>query len=443
MPKRALSGSRIRRLRMDRGLRQAALARACDISPSYLNLIEHNRRSIGGALLIRIANELEVDPPTISEGAEVALTDALDLAASNFQDQGRQAERSEELAGRFPGWARVIERQQKRLAQLEHTIETLNDRLTHDPYLSASLHNVLSAVTAIRSTSGILASDDPIEPEWQARFHRNLYEDSQRLADAAEGLVSYLDIGADVDQTHMLPQDEVEAWLSKKDWRIEELEGENAATPESLVLSSAELETEAARELARNFAISYAKDARVLPEATLSKILASGTSDPRRIASELSLDLPLVLRRMATMPNDCFVGGLSLGLVICDGSGTLTSRKPVRGFEPPRYGAACALWPLFQALQRPMTPIVEDVVLRGRDESFFTTYAISTTKYPGGLDGPPVVEATMLLMPRLQGDADAARVLAIGSTCRICSREDCPARRAPSILGMSSNPQFE
>ena len=443
MPRHALSGSRIRRIRMELGLRQAALARSCEISPSYLNLIEHNRRSIGGALLNRIAKELEVDPSSISEGADVALTDALELAASSFQSPGRQTERSEELAGRFPGWARVVEGQQKRLAKLEQAVETLNDRLTHDPYLSASLHNVLSAVTAIRSTSGILASGEPIEPEWQARFHRNLYEDSQRLADAAEGLVAYLDAGADIDQTHILPQDEVEAWLSAKGWRIDDLEGDDAATPESLVLASADLESEAARELARAFAVAYAKDAQALPKSTLSDILASGTGDPRRIAFELSLDLPLVLRRLATMPGDHFVGGLSLGLVICDGSGTLTFRKPVRGFEPPRYGAACALWPLFQALQRPMTPVVADVVLRGRDETYFTAYAISTTKYPVGFDGAPVVEATMLLKPRLQGVADATHALAIGSTCRICSQDACPARRAPSILGITAITQFE
>ncbi|MGI9388952.1 MAG: helix-turn-helix domain-containing protein [Boseongicola sp.] len=437
MPKRALSGSRIRRLRMDRGMRQAALARAAGISPSYLNLIEHNRRSIGGALLNRIAKELSVDPAMISEGAEVALTLALETAASSIQGFDQHSERSDELAGRFPGWARVIENQQKRLAQLEQSVETLNDRLTHDPYLSASLHNVLSAVTSIRSTSGILASGEQIEPEWQARFHRNLYEDSQRLADAAEGLVTYLDAGADVAKSHVLPQDEVESWLSEKDWRIEELEDGRKDLFEDLVSASAGLATDAALNLARSYAVSYAADAKALPGSDLATFLSAGKIDPRRIASELSLELPIVLRRMATLPADCFVGGLSPGLVICDGSGTLTFRKPVRGFEPPRYGAACALWPLFQALQRPAMPIVEDVVLRGRDETHFTAYAISKTDYPAGYDGPPVTEATMLLMPRLPGEADPSRTIAIGSSCRVCAQRECPARRAPSILGFS------
>ncbi|MGI9394591.1 MAG: helix-turn-helix domain-containing protein [Boseongicola sp.] len=439
MPKRALSGSRIRRLRIDRGLRQAALARACGISPSYLNLIEHNKRSIGGALLNRISEELDVDPAMISEGAEAALTLALETAASSVQGLDRDAERSEELAGRFPGWARVIESQQKRLVQLEQSVETLNDRLTHDPFLSASLHNVLSAVTSIRSTSGILASGEPIEPEWQVRFHRNLYEDSQRLADAAEGLVTYLDAGADVGNSHVLPQDEVEAWLSKKCWRIDELEGERKTLPEEILLSSEELATDAGKNLARTFAAAYAADAEALPSSDLSALLSAGNSDPRRIATELSLSLPLVLRRLATLPDDCFAGGFSPGLVICDGSGTLTFRKPVSGFEPPRYGAACALWPLFQALQRPAMPIVEDVVLRGRDETHFTAYAISNTNYPAGYDGPPVVEATMLLMPSLLGDADSSRTIAIGSSCRVCSQRECPARRAPSILGFSDD----
>ncbi|MEM6666746.1 MAG: helix-turn-helix transcriptional regulator, partial [Pseudomonadota bacterium] len=61
MVRPALTGTRIRARRLDVGLRQAALARACGVSPSYLNLIEHNRRRIGGKLLNLIAETLEID----------------------------------------------------------------------------------------------------------------------------------------------------------------------------------------------------------------------------------------------------------------------------------------------------------------------------------------------------------------------------------------------
>src|SRR5690606_41658548 len=63
-------GTRIRRKRMSAGLSQAALASALGISPSYLNLIENNKRAIGGSLLLRIGERLGVDMAYLSDESE-------------------------------------------------------------------------------------------------------------------------------------------------------------------------------------------------------------------------------------------------------------------------------------------------------------------------------------------------------------------------------------
>ena len=68
MPQSQLTGTRIRDRRMDQGMRQADLARAAGISPSYLNLIEHNRRRIGGKLVNDISRVLGIDPTLLTEG---------------------------------------------------------------------------------------------------------------------------------------------------------------------------------------------------------------------------------------------------------------------------------------------------------------------------------------------------------------------------------------
>mgnify|MGYP001802980991 FL=1 len=77
MAREALAGTRIRERRIMTGLKQADLARNLGISASYLNLIEHNRRRIGGKLLLDIASALGVDPSVLTEGAEAALIAAL------------------------------------------------------------------------------------------------------------------------------------------------------------------------------------------------------------------------------------------------------------------------------------------------------------------------------------------------------------------------------
>jgi len=185
MGRDTLTGSRIRERRSIAGLRQAELARRVGISASYLNLIEHNRRRIGGKLLVDIARVLSVEPSMLSEGAEAALIATLREAAVDAMAVVAETDRADEFAGRFPGWAEVLAAGHRRIASLERTVETLSDRLTHDPHLAASLHEVLSTAAAIRSTASILAETGELEVEWRDRFHRNLNEDSRRLSERA------------------------------------------------------------------------------------------------------------------------------------------------------------------------------------------------------------------------------------------------------------------
>lgn len=189
MSRGALTGTRIRERRMLIGMRQADLARDVGISPSYLNLIEHNRRRIGGKLLVDLARKLDVEASALTEGAETALLEALREASGVATGSPAELSRTEEFAGRFPGWAQLLSDKSRRVDELERIVEMLTERMTHDPFLSASLHEILSTVTAISSSAAILSDTKDIDPEWQARFLRNLVDESQRLNDGAQALV--------------------------------------------------------------------------------------------------------------------------------------------------------------------------------------------------------------------------------------------------------------
>lgn len=432
MARTLLSGTRIRDHRTAKGLRQVELAGRCGISPSYLNLIEHNRRRIGGALLLKIAEALETDPSILSEGAEAALATALDAAAEAHDRTGAERDRLEELVSRFPGWARLIEAQYRDVRRLEQVVERLDDRLTHDPFLSASMHNVLTSVTGIRSASAILAGDDKVEPEWQARFHRNIYEDSQRLAAATEALVEYLDSQDSDERGGRLPQDEFERWLSARDWRIGELEQDPDRDADE-ILAEQEVELSgAAGDLARRHLTQYAADVRRLPLGALLGAIQPGAT-PEALSARLGVDLPLVFRRLAALPAEDAPDGVSHGLVGCDRSGTLTFRKPVPGFDLPRYSGACPLWPLFQALHQPMMPIRDRLGIGGREDGRFDALAVSEVSHPMGYDRPAVHTSWMLFReaPRETSDAPFSPV---GTNCRICVESKCPARREASVF---------
>src|SRR6056297_1522948 len=111
MPRSALTGSRIRARRLDLGVRQTQLAERVGISASYLNLIEHNRRRIGGKLLLVIARALDVEPVALSEGADASLYDDLQSAAQGATPSVAaqiETDRIDEFAARFPGWAALV-----------------------------------------------------------------------------------------------------------------------------------------------------------------------------------------------------------------------------------------------------------------------------------------------------------------------------------------------
>lgn len=418
MPVTALTGSRVRERRLALGVRQADLAKAAGVSASYLNLIEHNRRRIGPAVLTRLATVLGIEVGALEAGAEGALIEDLRAAAAGDAGARAEVDRVEDFVGRFPGWAGVLVAGHRRGEQLERAVAALNERIAHDPHLSAALHEVLSAVSSVRSTAAILAETEDIEPEWRARFHANLHGDSERLAVGAEALVAYLD-GSDqaAEAGISSPQEEMDGWLEAQGWHLAALERGEAVDLGGLASG-------AARELARAWVGRVEADVAAMPLARFQAAMLVRGADPARLAAEFGVSVMAVMRRMATLPQG------EVGLVICDASGTLVFRKPVEGFVPPRFGAACALWPIYAALARPMLPVEAVVHTLGRTGRRFRVRAFCEPRYPDGFGGPELREAAMIVEPEL-GGSDG---LQVGSTCRICPAGACAARREPSIM---------
>jgi predicted transcriptional regulator/DNA-binding XRE family transcriptional regulator len=71
-------GSRLKRLRRERGLNQNAMAADLGISPSYLNHLERNQRPVTAGVLFRLAEVFDIDVKAFaSEGSESAGPDQL------------------------------------------------------------------------------------------------------------------------------------------------------------------------------------------------------------------------------------------------------------------------------------------------------------------------------------------------------------------------------
>lgn len=423
-----VTGTRIRDRRIARGMRQADLAKAVGISASYLNLIEHNKRRIAGKVLSDIARALDVPTDQLSQGVNASLLDRMHSAATNLSDTVELA-RAEDLAVRFPGWAALIAAQAQQLTALHDRVQILNDRMTYDPELAASLHQVITAVTAVRSAASILVSGEKVDADWQARFHRNIYDDSVRLAASSEALIRYLDTPDLAGPQQSAPVDAVEAALAAMDYHVAALE-RGANTDAAQIAVDMVPNEGPAQNLMANFLQTYLADALAMPLMSFSKAATSAAYDPVALSHQFGVGVDAVLRRLSSLPPSA--GHPPMGLAVADASGAMLFRKPVGGFALPRAGAGCPLWPLFTAFGRPNQPIRAEVALPDAAAQRFLCYAIATPVGAAGFDAPPVLHATMLVIPE---PAQGAGVpIPAGVTCRICPRAGCAARREPSAL---------
>ncbi len=293
-----------------------------------------------------------------------------------------------------------------------------------------------AASRRVNATASILADTRDIAGAWRDRFHRNLAEDSTRLAEGAQALVRYLDEASEKDLGASTPQDEVELWLTARGFHLSELERALPAETETVLRDAPQIKSRAARDLASRYLSRYRADAERMPQAAFAGAAAAAGYDPLVLAAQFGTDAAAAMRRIATLPEAN--GQPPIGLVCCDGSGMLTFRKPTEGFVLPRVGATCPLWPLYQALNRPMVPIRVMVEMAGRDSLRFLTCAIAQPQTGGDFNVAPVYQATMLILPAERIEAPDIAAQRIGSSCRICPRESCEVRREPSILAVSA-----
>jgi len=209
-----LTGLRIRERRREIGLKQIELAQKVGISPSYLNLIERNRRRIGGGLLMTIGRELGLHLDQLDGSAERRLRDRmLDMAEdTELREERITPAKIDEVIARMPEWANLSARTFQSLVRERSEAAALRDRLAHDPALSDAVHAMLTETTTLRSIAEILDSDDQIDEERRRRFKRILREQATNLSATSSSLASYFDEAANL-RRETVPKADAEEFL--------------------------------------------------------------------------------------------------------------------------------------------------------------------------------------------------------------------------------------
>ena len=97
------SGARLRRLREERGLTQVALARALDLSTSYVNQLENDQRPITVPVLLALTERFDLPSQFFSPDSDARLVaDLSDVFTATAADGAVSPAHIEELVARMP-----------------------------------------------------------------------------------------------------------------------------------------------------------------------------------------------------------------------------------------------------------------------------------------------------------------------------------------------------
>lgn len=200
---RAPIGLRISTLRRALGISQATLARSVEVSPSYLNLIEANKRQVGGSLLQRIAAELGVAIDDLTGEAEHRLIHELVEAFADpvLAGSGMGMEDARALVATQPQMAQLIARLYRAYTTAAANTDAYANRLQADPLLSQILHQVLSGITAVRASAEILEDVSDLSVDERSRFIGSITRETRGLTAVAQNLIGQFDQASSVSRT--------------------------------------------------------------------------------------------------------------------------------------------------------------------------------------------------------------------------------------------------
>ncbi len=225
MAGRELLGHRIRTIRKDLGCTQADLAKSAGVSAAYLNLIEHNRRPIGGGLLLRLAEALQVPPSELTGSEEARLLADLEEISGDpiFGMANLDKQDITKMLGVAPNMASAMVSLYRAYRASNEQVDALSERISYDPFLAHAAHDVVSRITSIRSFAEILRDHTDMEKGQREKFTASVAEESERLSSSASEMFGFLNSFEGSKKT-MSPADEVDDLLYDHGNYFDELE---------------------------------------------------------------------------------------------------------------------------------------------------------------------------------------------------------------------------
>lgn len=447
-------GSRVRQLRNERGFSQAALAQMLEISPSYLNQIEHDVRPLTVAVLLRITEVFGVDATFFSSQDDTRLVAELrEVTMDRDLDIDVDPTEVAEMVSAHPGLARAVVNLHRRYrittAQLAaateeryfdgsgsgsitmpheevrdyfyqrqnylHELDTAAEDLTikmrlHHGDLARELTRRLTEVHGVHINRRIDLGDTVLhryDPKTKTlEFSNHLSLGQQVFKMAAE--LAYLEFGDLIDT----------------------------------LVEEGKFTSEESHTLARLGLANYFAAAAVLPYRQFHDVAENFRYDVERLSSFYSISYETIAHRLSTLQRPS-MRGVPFSFVRVDRAGNMSKRQSATGFHFSSSGGTCPLWNVYETFANPGKILVQIAQMPdGRNYMWVArTVERRAARYgqPGktfaiGL-GCELRHAHRLVYSEgLDVSGEPGTVATpIGAGCRVCERDNCPQRAFPAL----------
>ncbi|MET8983171.1 short-chain fatty acyl-CoA regulator family protein [Streptomyces sp. NPDC004539] len=440
------AGARLRRLREERRMSQAELARVLGISPSYLNQMEHDSRPLTVSVLLRLTEAFGIDPGFFSERDTTRLVaDLRETLAGEIAGSRISAADLGDLAARLPGVAQVLLDLGHRNQQLTERLAGAADHRDGDRTTAFSPHEEIRDFFYRRQnylhTTDLaaehLAAKIGIRPGEVIGALTTRLSDTHgvRLGTAPGDRLHHYD-----DRTrtlHLSPQLRPGRRAFRMATQLALLEHGDDLT--RLATEDFTPETPA-HALARIGIAHYFAAALILPYTAFHTAAEEARYDIERLTDHYGLGHETVCHRLSTLQRPR-LRGVPFSFVRVDRAGNLSKRQSASGFPFSRAGGTCPLWNVYEAFSSPGRIHVQIAEMPDGGRYLWTARAI--TRHRGGWGEPgrtyviglgcEIRHAHRLVYSDGLDLTNASTATPIGMGCRVCERLGCSQRAVPPL----------
>jgi predicted transcriptional regulator/transcriptional regulator with XRE-family HTH domain len=451
----SILGPKIRALRRRENITQVQLAERLQISASYLNLIEHGRRSLSAPLLIKLAQIFKLDLRSLSGEDDARLAADLLEAFGDPLFEGHELTAGEvrELAATSPASARALLALYQAYRSARESADTLAMRLSEGDELPGIEQSRLPP----EEVSDLIQRHDNHFPDLEEGADE-LWRTGALTGDLHEALVRHLEehFGVEVRIEEVGVMGNVARSYDPERRRLTLSEtlrrgSRNFQVAYQLGLLSQEkaldrvtrdplLTSDESRALARVVLANYFAGAVLMPYQAFLDAARSERYDLEVLGNRFRTSYEQVCHRLTTLRRPGSEG-VPFHFVRVDVAGNISKRFSGSGLRFARFSGACPRWNVFAAF---LTPgMIRTQISQMPDGTTYFWVARVLRKGVGGYHAPHTMLALGLgcevkhAKDLVYADGidlnNREAVVPVGITCRLCERLDCEQRAFPAL----------